>query len=99
MQCAQYFGKKQWLIQAVRLLYTSSIIIISIYFQVIQHLVPFLFYVCENSPQALFMKATDNPVDLVFEPATSTSLVDRNKAIILCGKLALYLVYCIMQLQ
>ena len=54
-----------------------------IFVQVMQHLSPFSLRFCENSPQALFMKATDHPVNLTFEPAMPQSLVDRTKAVVI----------------
>ena len=56
--------------------------------QIIQYLSSFSLHFCENSPQALFMKANKYTVDLTFELASPTSLVDWTKAVVLCSELA-----------
>ena len=56
-------------------------------FQVIRQLSPFSLYSCENSPQALFMKASEFAVDLTFEPSPSNSLIDKTKAVVIGSKI------------
>ena len=72
---------------AINCLYPNEIIIVNAVhktsIQVIQHLSPNTLHFCENSPQALFMKATGHPVNLTFEPAKPQSHVDRTNAVII----------------
>ena len=64
-----------------------------------QHLSPFSLHSCKNSPQALFMKATECPVNLTFEPVTPQSLVDRTKAVIIGESICIDIQYDLVEIS
>ena len=47
--------------------------------------IPIELTCCENSPHAIFMKTNGHPVDLTFEYVASQSVVDKNKAVVICA--------------
>ena len=49
-----------------------------------EHLFPIELTCCENSPHAIFMKTSGQPVDLTFIYVTPQSVVDKNKAVVIC---------------
>ena len=55
--------------------------------QVMKYLfeVPIELTCCENSPYAIFMKTNGHSVDLTFECASPQSVVDKNKAVVICA--------------